>query len=224
MQVYVVRSYTSKTLPLYKRNNDNNKGDDKSNKHNDLIRILTQKQNSTIENSKNSDSSNTPTGVGSSSSNTPSSTTDSGDSGSGKKTFHCPKCGALCTHVDSLVSLSRFVKCEKCNHFFVIMAEDRKPLNVSRFFSEKQQQQQQPQPKQFKPTPPPPPKKIYEYLDKYIIGQEHSKKVISVAVYNHYKRINNNMSQAAASQANKQQNQQQQTQTSSTIPEILSGV
>ena len=33
------------------------------------------------------------------------------------------------------------------------------------------------------------PKAIKEYLDDYVVGQEYSKKVISVSVYNHYKRI-----------------------------------
>lgn len=33
------------------------------------------------------------------------------------------------------------------------------------------------------------PAKIKEFLDEYVIGQEMAKKVISVAVYNHYKRI-----------------------------------
>lgn len=33
------------------------------------------------------------------------------------------------------------------------------------------------------------PKQIVSYLDKYIIGQEYAKKVLSVAIYNHYKRI-----------------------------------
>ena len=33
------------------------------------------------------------------------------------------------------------------------------------------------------------PVQIKTYLDKYIIGQNHAKKVLSVAVYNHYKRI-----------------------------------
>lgn len=35
----------------------------------------------------------------------------------------------------------------------------------------------------------PPPHKIKEKLDEYVIGQDYAKKVISVAVYNHYKRV-----------------------------------
>jgi ATP-dependent Clp protease ATP-binding subunit ClpX len=35
----------------------------------------------------------------------------------------------------------------------------------------------------------PKPREIYEFLDDYVIGQEQGKKVLSVAVYNHYKRI-----------------------------------
>ena len=38
----------------------------------------------------------------------------------------------------------------------------------------------------------PAPHKIKEQLDEYVIGQEHAKKVISVAVYNHYKRVATN--------------------------------
>ena len=36
----------------------------------------------------------------------------------------------------------------------------------------------------------PVPRQINDILDMYVIGQEHAKKVLSVAVYNHYKRLN----------------------------------
>jgi ATP-dependent Clp protease ATP-binding subunit ClpX len=42
----------------------------------------------------------------------------------------------------------------------------------------------------------PKPVEIKEFLDKYIIGQDYAKKVISVAVYNHYKRILHNLDQS----------------------------
>jgi ATP-dependent Clp protease ATP-binding subunit ClpX len=35
----------------------------------------------------------------------------------------------------------------------------------------------------------PKPREIYDFLNDFIIGQEHAKKILSVAVYNHYKRI-----------------------------------
>ena len=37
------------------------------------------------------------------------------------------------------------------------------------------------------------PREIHEFLDQYVIGQDRAKKLLSVAVYNHYKRINNNL-------------------------------
>ncbi len=38
------------------------------------------------------------------------------------------------------------------------------------------------------------PREMKEYLDKYVIGQDHAKKYLSVAVYNHYKRLMHNES------------------------------
>jgi len=39
----------------------------------------------------------------------------------------------------------------------------------------------------------PKPQEINEVLDQYVVGQEYAKKILSVAVYNHYKRINMGM-------------------------------
>jgi len=41
------------------------------------------------------------------------------------------------------------------------------------------------------PLPLKSPREIKEFLDNYIIGQDHAKKILSVAVFNHYKRILN---------------------------------
>jgi len=37
------------------------------------------------------------------------------------------------------------------------------------------------------------PSEIVEYLNQYVVGQENAKKTLAVAVYNHYKRLNNNI-------------------------------
>ncbi|KAL3277387.1 hypothetical protein HHI36_012736 [Cryptolaemus montrouzieri] len=108
-----------------------------------------------------------------------------GPSGTGggrnKNTLSCPKCGDPCTHVETFVSSTRFVKCEKCHHFFVVLSE-----------MDSKKKEGQDLKTGFYRKPPPPPKKIYDYLNKHVVGQEHAKKVLSVAVYNHYKRIYNN--------------------------------
>ena len=38
------------------------------------------------------------------------------------------------------------------------------------------------------------PMEIHQFLDQYVIGQDRAKKLLAVAVYNHYKRLNNNLS------------------------------
>jgi ATP-dependent Clp protease ATP-binding subunit ClpX len=147
----------------------------------------------------------------------------------------------MCSHLDSLVALSRFVKCEKCNHFFVVMSDERKSFNspsqlpnvVVGSGERANQQQQQANAKNqqntapVKHTPPPPPKKIFEYLNKFIVGQEHAKKVISVAVYNHYKRLYNNLNksvvnnaQGVATAADPTTTQSQQKQGEFTLSDI----
>lgn len=123
----------------------------------------------------------------------------SGDKGKGgKKGNHlcCPKCGDPCTHVETFVSSTRFVKCEKCHHFFVVLSETDTKKSFKEFRDEKLAP---------KKKSPPPPRKIFEFLDRYVVGQEHAKKVLSVAVYNHYKRIYHNIPAASGNSTTKPQ-------------------
>lgn len=108
-------------------------------------------------------------------------TNSGGGNGKNKNTLSCPKCGDPCTHVETFVSSTRFVKCEKCHHFFVVLSEVDSKKKEGVDLKNGQYRK-----------PPPPPKKIYDYLNKHVVGQEYAKKVLSVAVYNHYKRIYNN--------------------------------
>ncbi|XP_029042638.1 ATP-dependent Clp protease ATP-binding subunit clpX-like, mitochondrial isoform X3 [Osmia bicornis bicornis] len=109
-----------------------------------------------------------------------------GSNGGKKNTLTCPKCGDPCTHVETFVSSTRFVKCEKCHHFFVVLSEVDSKRSLKEALRTDDTKQG------FYRKPPPPPKKIFEYLNKHVVGQEYAKKVLSVAVYNHYKRIYNN--------------------------------
>ncbi len=43
----------------------------------------------------------------------------------------------------------------------------------------------------------PKPTEIHDYLDRYVIGQEPAKRALSVAVYNHYKRVNMELRETA---------------------------
>jgi ATP-dependent Clp protease ATP-binding subunit ClpX len=45
------------------------------------------------------------------------------------------------------------------------------------------------EPSEFRWDSLPKPREIYEFLDSYVIGQDKAKKALSVAVYNHYKRV-----------------------------------
>ena len=92
-----------------------------------------------------------------------------------KKSFdtdkRCSFCGRPANQVSQLFSGGAAAICEDCVHVCneAISLARRKPLNLDFEL----------------PTP----SEIKEFLDKYVIGQDKTKKVISVAVYNHYKRI-----------------------------------
>ncbi|CAF0757491.1 unnamed protein product [Didymodactylos carnosus] len=80
-------------------------------------------------------------------------TSKSNDGSGGKLTFICPKCGDICSHVESLVSSTRFVKCGKCSHFFVVLSDSDPTKKVK-------------DEKKVKQKPPPPPKKVYNHYKR----------------------------------------------------------
>lgn len=121
---------------------------------------------------------------------------DKSNKGSGNQ-WSCPKCGNPCTTVEPS---TRFVQCDKCNHFFLILSESDSKRYIHVKYDKASGNEADKQSKAVQ-APPPPPRKIFEYLNKYVIGQRYAKKVLSVAVYNHYKRLSVNLPQAQQSSA-----------------------
>ncbi len=92
-----------------------------------------------------------------------------------KKEDHCSFCGRARSEVNYLISGLDALICESCiSQAFRIINEDQESNQKSTAeFNIKL----------LKPI------EIKEHLDKYVIGQNDAKKVLSVAVYNHFKRI-----------------------------------
>jgi len=86
----------------------------------------------------------------------------------------CSFCGKSATHADTLIEGPNNVFiCPECIELcHNIIQQNQRRINKS--FSLKDM---------------PKPREIKEYLDQYVIGQEHAKKYLSVAVHNHYKRL-----------------------------------
>ena len=86
----------------------------------------------------------------------------------------CTFCGKTASEVDSLISGPGVHICNECVQAASEIIQNHSRQNI---FSDTKHL--------------PLPYQIKEYLDKYVIGQDQAKKILSVAVYNHYKRINN---------------------------------
>ena len=106
-----------------------------------------------------------------------------GSNNHSQKPIFCSFCGRLRQEVDKLIEGPNNVYiCDECVEIcHKIMKDDESALEDGVTGS-----------KELVSTDDlPSPEAIKNVLDEYVIGQENAKKVLSVAVYNHYKRIKN---------------------------------
>ncbi|MEM6897706.1 MAG: ATP-dependent Clp protease ATP-binding subunit ClpX [Pseudomonadota bacterium] len=95
------------------------------------------------------------------------------NSGDSKNTLYCSFCGKSQHEVRKLIAGPTVFICDECVELCMdIIREETKSSGLK------------------SADGVPTPKEICEVLDDYVIGQAHAKRVLSVAVHNHYKRLN----------------------------------
>ena len=91
---------------------------------------------------------------------------------SDKKSLHCSFCGKNQYEVKMLSAGPTVFICDECVEICLDIIKEESKEQLAEVASLI-----------------PKPKEIYEALNQYVIGQDKAKKVLSVAVYNHYKRL-----------------------------------
>ena len=99
---------------------------------------------------------------------------------SNKQTRYCMFCGRSEKEVPLLLQGMDACICSDCismaqGYINEVIAEKKSSMALGKIESMKK------------------PKEIHDFLNQYVIGQDRAKKLLSVAVYNHYKRLNHNM-------------------------------
>lgn len=94
-----------------------------------------------------------------------------------KEKINCSFCGRSEKDVEFIISSMGANVCDSCIEELYKMKQEDKKIKDKKYLQKLEVKK---------------PREIKEYLDQYVIGQEEAKKVLSVAVYNHYKRLNYN--------------------------------
>jgi ATP-dependent Clp protease ATP-binding subunit ClpX len=87
--------------------------------------------------------------------------------------LHCSFCGKAKSEVDRLIAGPGVYICNECIESCYGLLEEQALKEIDDTYQD------------WDYTP----KQLRDFLNEYVIGQEHAKKVLSVAVYNHYKRL-----------------------------------
>lgn len=93
-----------------------------------------------------------------------------------ENTLYCSFCGKSQNEVYKLVAGPSVFICDECIDLCSDILKEENKTSLNKHIGSI-----------------PSPYEIYSTLNDYVIGQEHTKKVLSVAVYNHYKRLNYNL-------------------------------
>ncbi len=96
-------------------------------------------------------------------------------SGDSKNTLYCSFCGKSQHEVRKLIAGPTVFICDECVELCMDIIREENKTNLVKS-------------REGVPTP----KDILKVLDDYVIGQEHAKRVLCVAVHNHYKRLGSN--------------------------------
>ncbi len=89
--------------------------------------------------------------------------------------LRCTFCGKSQKQVRKLIGGSGIYICNECIDACVDILQEERRVEAEA--------------KKSRSLLPPRPREIYEFLDSWVIGQENAKKSLSIAVYNHYKRL-----------------------------------
>ena len=100
----------------------------------------------------------------------------------------CSFCGKSQDQVKKLIAGPDVYICDECVELCNEILDEE-------FFESKDKEGAEIKDKEEKPIPKP--HEIKAYLDEYIVGQDEAKKILAVAVYNHYKRLKHNKSKSS---------------------------
>ena len=97
------------------------------------------------------------------------------------KQNRCAFCGRGESEVEHMVTANGVSICSDCARMALESMTGETASAVTASDTEPQES--------FLNKPLPKPKEIFDRLDQYVIGQDRAKRILSVAVYNHYKRL-----------------------------------